>query len=79
MPWFLNLFQNSKIHSAHDFRDGQCLLVASRQSFKRCLRFCIVFMGSCDFEVEQSADCVGFLSLEDLLVGTAKSFEIFLR
>ena len=39
MPRFLNLFQNSKIYRAHNFRDSQRLLVGCRQGFKRRLRF----------------------------------------
>ena len=71
MPRLLNLFQNSGIHGAHDFSDSQCLLVACRQGFERRLRFCVVLMGSRGFEMEQLADCVAFLPLEDGLIGAA--------
>src|SRR6185295_5221655 len=78
MPQFLNLFENSEIHGAHDLSDSQRLLVTCRQGFERRLRFRIVLMGSCGFEMKQFAECVAFLPLEDCLIGAAELIEIFL-
>ena len=79
MSRFLNLFQNSEIHRAHDFSNRQRLPVACRQGFERRLRFRIIFMGSRGFETEQFTDGIAFLPLEDCFLCATELAEIFLR